>query len=85
MGVRYHPCQSSQDCALGSIHATIYQFATHRQMRGFRSEGHAQRFLSVHGQVNNLFRIGRHLIRAHNYRELRSRAFGTWSQVTCAQ
>jgi putative transposase len=56
-----------------------------RQMRGFRSDGHAQRFLSVHGQVNNLFRFGRHLLRAHNYRELRSRAFGTWSQVTCAQ
>ena len=40
-----------------------------RQMRGFRSDGHAQRFLSVHGQVNNLFRLGRHLLRAKNYRE----------------
>ena len=48
-----------------------------RQMRGFRSDGHAQRFLSVHGQVNNLFRLGRHLLRAKNYRELRSRAFLT--------
>ena len=56
-----------------------------RQMRGFRSDGHAQRFLNVHGQVNHLFRFGRHLLRAHNYRELRSRAFGTWSQVTCVQ
>ena len=55
-----------------------------RQMRGFRSDGHAQRFLSVHGQVNNLFRLGRHLLRAKNYRELRSRAFLTWSEVTCA-
>jgi putative transposase len=56
-----------------------------RQMRGFRSDGHAQRFLSVHGQVNNLFGLGRHLLRAKNYRELRSRAFLTWSQVTCVQ
>ncbi len=55
-----------------------------RQMRGFRSDGHAQRFLSVHGQVNNLFRLGRHLLRAKNYRELRSRAFLTWSEVTWA-
>ena len=54
-----------------------------RQMRGFRSDGHAQRFLSVHGQVNNLFRLGRHLLRAKNYRELRSRAFLIWSEVTC--
>ncbi len=56
-----------------------------RQMRGFRSDGQAQRFLSVHGQCHNLFRPGRHLLRATNYRVLRSRAFQTWSQVTCAQ
>jgi putative transposase len=56
-----------------------------RQMRSLSSDGHAQRFLSVHGQVNNLFRLGRHLLRARNYRELRSRAFHTWSQVTCVQ
>ncbi len=53
-----------------------------RQMRGFRSDAEAQRFLSVHGQCNNLFRVGRHLLRAENYRDLRSRAFQTWSQVT---
>jgi putative transposase len=28
--------------------------AQERQMRGFKSSGHAQRFLSVHGQVHNL-------------------------------
>jgi putative transposase len=55
-----------------------------RQMRGFRSDGNAQRFLSVHGQCNNLFRLGRHHLKAKNYRELRSRAFRTWSEVTCA-
>ena len=56
-----------------------------RQMRGFRSDGHAQRFLSVHGQCNNLFRLGRHLLGAPNYRVLRLRAFQTWTQVTCAR
>jgi putative transposase len=55
-----------------------------RQMRGFRSDGQAQRFLSVHGQYNNLFRLGRHLLKAEHYRELRSGALKTWSQVTCA-
>ncbi len=55
-----------------------------RQMRGFRSDGQAQRFLSVHGQYNNLFRLGRHLLKAEHSRELRSRALKTWSQVTCA-
>ena len=54
-----------------------------RQLRGFRSDEHAQRFSSVHGQCNNLFRIGRHLLKAAHYRELRLRAFQTWSRLTC--
>ena len=56
-----------------------------RQMRGFASSAQAQRFLSVHGQVHNLFRVGRHLLRAANYRILRGRAFVAWQEVTCIQ
>ena len=55
-----------------------------RQMRRFKSAVHAQRFLSVHGVVLNLFRLGRHLLRAAHHRLLRTRAFGDWRQVTCA-
>lgn len=55
-----------------------------RQMRRFKSAGQAQRFLAVHGTVGNLFRLGRHLMRASHYREFRSRAFSEWQQVTCA-
>ena len=39
-----------------------------RQMRRFKSAVHAQRFLSVHGVVLNLFRLGRHLLRAAHHR-----------------
>ncbi len=53
-------------------------------MRGFRSDGQVQRFLSVHGQCHNLFRVGRHLLSATNYRLLRTRSHDTWLQVTCA-
>jgi putative transposase len=56
-----------------------------RLVRGFKSIGQAQRFLAVHAEVGNLFRIGRHLIKAHHYRELRSRSYSEWKQVTCAQ
>jgi putative transposase len=45
------------------------------QMRRFKSPGQAQRFLAVHSQVHNLFRVGRHLLRAANYRLLRNRSF----------
>ena len=56
-----------------------------RLMRGFKSIGQAQRFLTVHAEVGNLFRIGRHMMKAHHYRELRSRSYFEWKQVTCAQ
>jgi hypothetical protein len=58
--------------------------AQERQMRRFKSPGQAQRFLAVHSQVHNLFRIGRHLLRAANYRLLRNRSYEMWRQVTCA-
>ena len=34
-----------------------------RQMPRFKSAGQAQRFLSLHDGVRNLFRVGRHLLR----------------------
>ncbi len=55
-----------------------------RQMRRFKSARHAQRFLSVHGVVDNLFRVGRHLLRSAHHRLLRTRAFTEWDAVTCA-
>ncbi len=54
-----------------------------RQMRRFTSAAHAQRFLSVHGPIQNLFRGGRHLLQAVHHRLLRTRAFGVWREVTC--
>jgi len=53
-----------------------------RQMRRFKSTGHAQRFLWVHGLVWNLFRVGRHLLRAAHHRLLRTRSFLVWNDVT---
>ena len=53
-----------------------------RQMRRFKSVRQAQRFLSLHGVVHNLFRLGRHLIRPDNYRFLRSRSFSIWRTMT---
>ncbi len=55
-----------------------------RQMRRFKSPGQAQRFLSVHGLVRNLFHVGRHLLRAEHHRELRGRSFLIWDAVTIA-
>jgi putative transposase len=53
-----------------------------RQMGRFKSPRQAQRFLSFHGPINNLFRQQRHLLSARHYRFLRDRAFETWEQAT---
>ena len=53
-----------------------------RQMRRFKSTAHAQRFLWVHELVRNLFRVGRHLLRAAHHRLLRTRSVLVWNDVT---
>jgi putative transposase len=52
-----------------------------RGMRRFKSVGQAQRFLGVHAAVYNLFNLGRHLVRAQHYRDLRVSAFAEWSRA----
>ncbi len=59
--------------------------ATHereRAMRRFKSMRQAQRFLSVHAQVSNHFRPGRHGMRACHYRTLMAERFASWSEFT---
>jgi putative transposase len=49
-----------------------------RGMRKFKSVKQAQRFLGAHAAVSNLFNLGRHLVRAQHYRDLRIGAFREW-------
>ena len=52
-----------------------------RGMRRFKSVSQAQRFLGAHAAVFNLFNLGRHLVRAEHYRNLREGAFEEWGRV----
>ncbi len=52
-----------------------------RGMRRFKSTQQAQRFLTVHAAVYNLFNLGRHLVSAKNYRFFRLRAFVSWNRA----
>ena len=54
-----------------------------KQMRRFKSPQQAQRFLSVHSVIQNLFRFGRHHLKAVHYRLLRRRAFSDWRMAIC--
>ena len=49
--------------------------------RLFKSIKQAQTFVTAHAAVSNLFNLGRHLVRAQHYRNLRVGAFAGWSRV----
>ena len=51
-------------------------------MKGFASAGQAQRFLSAHDHVNNLFHLRRDHRPATQDRAARTQAFQTWAAVT---
>src|ERR687886_1330912 len=53
-----------------------------RQMKRFKSPGQAQRFLSAHDQINNLFHLRRDHLPAAEYRSARARAFAIWAEIT---
>ena len=49
---------------LDELFVIIQSRRRERQMRRFKSAAHVQRFVAVHGLVQNLFRVGRHLLAA---------------------
>jgi len=51
-------------------------------MKRFKSAGHAQRFLSAHDGISNLFHLRRHHVPARQYRAARIQAFQVWAEVT---
>ncbi len=53
-----------------------------RVMRKFKSPVQAQRFLTVHAAVYNLFNLGRHLVSASHYRDFRQGAFASWKSAS---
>jgi putative transposase len=56
-----------------------------RRMRGFKSPGHAQRFLSTFGVIASFFRPGRHLLAVRNYHEIMRRRFTQWRELVGVQ
>ena len=52
-----------------------------RGMRRFKSVAQAQRFVTAHAAVSNFFNLGRNLVKAQHYRDLRASAFGEWSRA----
>jgi transposase-like protein len=55
-----------------------------RKMQRFKSQKSAQRFLSTHGLIYNLFNVHRHLISRRTLRAFRNQAMAEWQTVTTA-
>jgi putative transposase len=55
-----------------------------RKMQGFKSPASAQRFLSIHAAVYNVFNVQRHLIRRATLRRFRTEAHRLWTDATAA-
>lgn len=56
-----------------------------RQMRGFKSAGHAQRMLSALEPIRGHFRLSRHKQPAGEYHAQREQRFHNWNEITGAQ
>jgi putative transposase len=52
-----------------------------RQMKRFKSPRQAQRFLSIHEPIHNLFHLRRDHLTASEYRAARVQAFAAWAEV----
>jgi transposase-like protein len=55
-----------------------------RKMQRFKSAGSAQRFLSAHAAVYNVFNTQRHLISRKTLRTFRAEAMATWKAAVAA-
>src|SRR5262245_43847188 len=53
-----------------------------RRMQGFKSPGHAQRFLSAYGPIAEHFRPRRHQRSAPEYRQEMRQRFQVWEEIT---
>jgi putative transposase len=78
LGVEHRQHKGSNNRAENSHQPTRRR---ERIMKRFKSAGQAQRFLSVHDQVANLFRRSTHS-KAADHRRARARAFQAWTEIT---
>ena len=53
-----------------------------RKMQRFKSQGQAQRFVSIHGAIYNLFNVQRHLISRSTLRTFRATAMEGWNAAS---
>jgi hypothetical protein len=66
------PCQGTQNNKAENSHQPTTRRREHKMQR-FKSPGSAQRFLSTHAAIYNIFNVQRYLVSAHTHRALLTR------------
>jgi transposase-like protein len=51
-------------------------------MQRFKSQGHAQRFVSTHSAIYNAFNLQRHLVSRKTLRTFRTAALAEWNAAS---
>jgi hypothetical protein len=71
------------DCKAYENVAQCMGGAASTTMKQFKSAGQAQRFLSAHDQINNLFQLRRDHVSAADHRASRAQNFQVWAEICC--
>ena len=79
---RHHPGGMRENNRAENSHLQIGR--RERKQQKFKSQGSAQRFLSIHASIYNTFNIQPHLISRPTLRVCRERAFNVWETATAA-
>jgi putative transposase len=79
---RHRPGRLRENNRVENSHLVIRR--RERKQQKFKSQGSAQRFLSTHAAVYNVFNTQTHLIRRSTLRRFRAEAHQTWAAATAA-
>ncbi len=79
---RHHPGRLRENNRAENSHLAVRR--RERKMQRFKSQGQAQRFVSIHGAISNLFNVQRHLISRSTLRTFRATAMEGWNAASAA-
>ena len=79
---RHHPGRLRENNRVENSHLPVRR--RERKMQRFKSQGQAQRFVSIHSAIYNAFNTQRHLISRNTMRQFRSFAMAEWNAASTA-
>jgi transposase-like protein len=79
---RHQPGRLRDNNRVGNSHLPVRR--RERKMQRFKSQGQAQRFVSTHSAIYNVFNLQRHLISRKTLRTFQAAAMAEWNAASAA-